>query len=245
MSNNHKVHRYSILFPIGSFYPSQTGGPSSTIYWLAKGLTEKGHSIKVGTTHKGLQHFHLNFNKWIYLDCGKILYQKTWFHYFPIYLFIKLIPEINKNEIIHLTSLFYPLSWMMAAWIRLFKPTKKIIWSIRGELQEKALSYSSWKKSVLFFTIKKIFRYKIVFHSTSDEETVAIRQKFGQDIKLIQLPNYIYLPEKMNGSVSKMILYLGRLHPIKGLENLLKAFAEIKEKNGFKLIIAGNDRHAY
>ena len=41
-----------ILIPAWSFYPSQEGGPSNALYWLASGLARGGYEIRVVTTNR-------------------------------------------------------------------------------------------------------------------------------------------------------------------------------------------------
>ena len=125
---------------------------------------------------------------------------------------------------------------------------KSIIWSVRGELSPSALEYSSLKKRIAlqFFSL---FKRKIVFHSTSLEETLDIHRQFGEKVKVVQLPNYIELPQKLNSQKQEnpYLLYLGRIHPIKGIENLLKALKISKQfsSSKFHLKIAGDYENDY
>jgi len=235
----------TIVFPIGSFYPAQLGGPSNTIYWLARAIHEKGHNVFVGTTNHGLEHYKIKINQWLKNECGNVLYQKTLLHYFPITLMIRLIPILKNADIVHLTSLFYPPSWLIASGIVLLSGKSQIVWSVRGELNDNALSFSSWRKKIMLFWIKKVFRKRVIFHSTSNSETANLYEKLGRDIRVIEHPNYMYLSSKLDEPIAKTILYLGRIHPIKGLENLIRAFANINDRKEFKLVIAGNDNNSY
>lgn len=94
--------------------------------------------------------------------------------------------------------------------------------------------------------MKKYFIRKVVFHTTSDKETATLRKVLGSRASIVQLPNYIVMPMEVKSKTEKIILYIGRIHPIKAIENLIKAFISIKNKNGFCLIIAGdiNNDHA-
>ncbi len=235
----------NILFPIGTFYPAQLGGPSNLMYWLARALHEKGNNVFVGTTDYGLNGHDVVLNQWIENECGKVFYQKTGMIYFPARLIFRLVPILKKADVVHLTSLFYPLSWILALWILLTRNNCQIVWSVSGELYDEALSFHSARKKIMLYWIRKLFKRGAVFHSTSDAETTTIYKKMGTDVKIVQHPIYMYLPEKLNEKVSKHILFLGRIHPIKGLENLIKAFADIKDRKGFHLIIAGDDQDPY
>lgn len=235
----------NILYPIGSFYPAQLGGPANTIYWLAKALHERGHSIYVGTTDYGIKNEHIKLNEWLDTDCGRVLYQKTQIIYFPFRLIFRLLPVLKHVEIVHMTSLFYPLSWLLSFWLVISGCKKKIIWSVRGELTESALEFSSFKKKIILAWVRIIFGHRVVFHTTSDQESMSLKRVFGNHVRFVQLPNYIYLPQKLNRDPEKIVLFLGRIHPIKGIENLITAFAGIKDHPDFKLVIAGNDENKY
>lgn len=80
-----------ILFPIGSFYPSQSGGPNNTIYWITKGLEQEGVNALIVTTNHGLQpHHNIKLNKWLHTDYGKVIYCKTFFYLHPFDCLTKL-----------------------------------------------------------------------------------------------------------------------------------------------------------
>ena len=199
----------------------------------------------MGTTSHGIRNGDIRFNKWEKRDSGTVLYQHTFFNYFPMFLFIRLLFVLRKVEIVHLTNIFYPLSWWMASWVVFTGKRQRILWSVRGEFDDAALKFSPKRKKLALYLLKKYLKGKVVFHSTSDAETKCIFNHLGEDIKVIQLPNFMILPTKLEMNVTKTILYLGRLHPIKAIDRLIIAFSNIKNKKGFRLVIAGDDRHAY
>src|SRR5690606_42026541 len=68
-------------------------------------------------------------------------------------------------------------------------PRKKIVWSVRGELNPGALKFSRWKKAPLLFLYKRLIG-NLLFHTTSKQETVDTQAQFN-DTKIIQIPNFI------------------------------------------------------
>ena len=93
------------------------------------------------------------------------------------------------------------------------------------------------------------------FHATSLQEYKQIRALgFLQPVAVI--PNGIHVPQvTLHGFKGKnvesscelkKILFLGRLHPVKGIEKLLHAWSALHEKyKNYELVIAGDDRGYY
>lgn len=234
-----------ILYPIGSLYPSQQGGPSNTVYWLAKALTRKGHEVICVTTNTSLPP-EIPLNTWLKRDFGKVIYCKTRFNSAPIRMVWYSLKQLRNQDIVHLNSLFYPPS-IFLYFIALFYG-KTILWSVRGVLDPKALEISKVKKNVVLWLLNSFKTRKLSFHTTSPEETTFVNLHFGDQAKVVEIPNYIELPVKLEHREEKpYILYLGRLHPIKALDQLLLAIASsnIFQASGFTLRITGEDKHDY
>jgi glycosyltransferase involved in cell wall biosynthesis len=87
-----------------------------------------------------------------------------------------------------------------------------------------------------------------LLHATSDSEEHSLRQLgFAQPIA--QIPNGIDVPPLSRASAptrERTILYLGRLHPIKGVDVLIRAWGRISAKHGdARLLIVGPGSDAY
>lgn len=231
-----------VLFPIGSFFPSQDGGPSNTIYWLSKELKLKGITPIIITTDSGIKSGQVILNKWLNIDCGRVLYCKTRFHYLPLKLIWNSIIEIRKVDIIHLTALFYPPSLLLASIGKIYN--KKIIWSVRGELANAALLYSSYIKKMYLILIKLLINDRFIFHTTSIQEKQNLTNNFGHHVKVSLIPNLIKLPKLLEPNLqggNKYFIYIGRIHPIKALDKLIAALTLSKEfgKSNFHFYLAG------
>jgi glycosyltransferase involved in cell wall biosynthesis len=116
--------------------------------------------------------------------------------------------------------------------------------SPRGALSEEALSYSHFQKKIFDkFYQASVLASATAFHATSEKEFLEIRAAgFGQPIAVI--PNGINVPN--NTAVSdkkcKQVLFIGRIHPIKGIDNLLKAWSLVQNTHrDWQLVIAGSD----
>lgn len=232
-----------ILFPIGSFYPAQLGGPSNTIYWNAKALKSKGQEPVVVATDIGTT--GIQANQWLDTDCGKVIYIHVKNHLLNFRHIRTICKNIPKVDVVQLTSLFYPPSFLVGLYAAVIHT--KVVWSPRGELSPAALQYGSVFKKVILLIIKAI-KGRVVFHVTSEQELQDIRNIMG-DVKTLLIPNYMELPpkrERMDRG-NPYFLYLGRIHPIKALDNLIGALVlsnqfQISEFN-FK--IAGDGDPSY
>lgn len=236
-----------ILYPLGSFYPAQSGGPSNTIYWMTEALTQQNIDICVVTTNLDILKSHnVKLNKWFTSDTGKVIYCKTLIHYFPLKFLYESILKLKEVDIVHLTGIFYPPSLILYLANKVFFK-KKVVWSPRGELATEALVYGSWKKKYYLKLLKKIIVNDFYFHTTSDQETTLVSNHFNHK-KIITLPNYLKPRKKIEvKNEFNYLFFIGRISPKKAIENLIKAIyisSVFKQKN-MKLIVAGNNKNNY
>jgi glycosyltransferase involved in cell wall biosynthesis len=112
---------------------------------------------------------------------------------------------------------------------------KPHILSLRGTLSPVALERSKLKKAVfLALGQRRELRSATCLHATSEQEYADIRA-YGLRQPVAIIPNGVDLP-RIERTVrpadgKRKLLYLGRIHPIKGLENLLQAWAAISGAN--------------
>lgn len=153
----------------------------------------------------------------------------------------ELRADIAENSIVHLHSL-----WMYPSVLLLnLNKTKKII-STHGMLDSWALNNSKIKKSIaLFLFERKNLNSADCIHALCQQEYYDIR-KIAPKVPIAIIPNGINLPIELspNPKRNKTVLFLGRLHPKKGLENLIDAWFQLNN-NEWKLIIVGPDENDY
>jgi glycosyltransferase involved in cell wall biosynthesis len=99
----------------------------------------------------------------------------------------------------------------------------------------------------MIFIIKKTISTKVVFHSSSADESMTIINNLGKNVRIVELPNYMILPEREQRSTSeKYLLYLGRIQPDKRLEKLILGYSLSKAKElQIPLKIAGDNNNAF
>lgn len=131
--------------------------------------------------------------------------------------------------------------------------------SPRGMLESWSLKRSRIKKWLAWVLYEQQnLKSAKVFHATSVEEVNSIRRLgFQQPIALI--PNGVYLPDlsKQLGkellcqsfpelSQKKWLLFMSRIHPKKGVDNLLHVWQKLSAQfNDWHLVIAGPDLIGY
>lgn len=229
-----------ILFPLKTFYPSQTGGPANTVYWHVKALSQKGAECTVITSDTGIADKKIKRGVFLNFDFGKVYYGTSSF--LKIKTIYRCLCEVGKNDIIHTNSLFEPISMITVFFTKLFYPKKLIICSVRGELNEEALKFSSWKKTpFLYLYFKKMSG--LYFHSTSEKEMGEISKYVNNSKNCFLIPNLIYqVNQKKEVKVKSQFLFLGRIHPIKSIESLVESVScsTLFRKESFYLLIAGS-----
>jgi glycosyltransferase involved in cell wall biosynthesis len=158
-------------------------------------------------------------------------------------LFAELATETAKSDVIHNHGL-----WLMpnvyAGWVASRARTPLIV-APRGMLGGAALGFSRVKK-VLFWHLLQgpAIRCAACYHATSRQEYEDIRS-YGLTQPVAIIPNGIDLPEPHGnptraGSADRVVLSLGRLHPKKGLDRLVRAWAKVEAAHpGWRLRIVG------
>lgn len=158
----------------------------------------------------------------------------------------KLFNKIEANDIIHLHSLWQYSSILLNK-LNKDKKIKKII-STHGMLDPWALNNNRVKKMISFYIYeRKNLSTADCIHALCEKEYNDIR-KLVPNVPVAIIPNGVYLPEiKFEDKIKnrkKQLLFLGRIHPKKGIENLIKAWNEVKNIE-WKLVIAGVDENGY
>ena len=123
-----------------------------------------------------------------------------------------------------------------------------LIVSPRGTLSSTALARAAWRKRA-FWTLyqRDMLRRATGFHATAESELADIRRLgFRQPVAII--PNGVDIPmigAKREAS-HRQLLYLGRIDPIKGLNDLLRAWSAVSRRfPEWELRIAGPDERGY
>ncbi|MCM1731657.1 glycosyltransferase [Bacteroides faecis] len=225
----------NIFISCALFYPSKLGGPANTLYWLAKGLVSKGHNVYVVSTHDFIEDVKIPKNQKTVVDGINVFYAIN-----RVKLIQKSIGLIRTCDSVILSSVCYSPELLLALFAKSLH--KKVIWSPRGEFTQSAIGGK--KTKLAFFELIKFLVGKyVVFHATSKDEEECIRRILGEGVNTTIIPNYMEIPEKLERQESDppYILFLGRIAPIKAIENLIKgvSISSMFRKSSVELKIAG------
>lgn len=161
-------------------------------------------------------------------------------------LMLRLKKLSNDFDIIHNHGLWNPVN--IAAGFMVPGKRSKLVTSPHGTLTEWALNYSKRKKQILWIAQKRVLESADLIHVTSESELEDVR-RVGIKKPVAIIPIGIDLPNKIEEKTSKhhrTLLFLSRIHEIKGIENLLLTWANIQESvPDWRLVIAGKGSDDY
>jgi glycosyltransferase involved in cell wall biosynthesis len=120
-----------------------------------------------------------------------------------------------------------------------------LVTSPRGSLAPFAMQHNRWRKRALWPLQHQILAGSDLFHATADHELLDIR-RLGYRQPVAVVGNGIDLPEHISPSASQIfgprrtLLYLGRIHRLKGIDQLLDAWKVVAPAHPeWQLAIAG------
>ena len=146
----------------------------------------------------------------------------------------RLVDVVHGHGLWQMSSV-YP-SWAVR------KGRARLVVSPRGALAPRAMRHGSRAKRLFWTTLQRpALRQAACFHATSEPEYEDIRRLgFRQPVALI--PNGVDLPPDPPGGDGRTVLFLGRLHPIKGVDVLIDAWRLVQDRfPDWRLVIAGDD----
>ncbi|MCS4155842.1 poly(glycerol-phosphate) alpha-glucosyltransferase [Salinibacter ruber] len=156
-------------------------------------------------------------------------------------------------DLLHLHSLWMYTSIATRRWAH--QTGQPFIITVHGMLDEWALNNSRWKKQLAgWFYEDANLEEAACLHVFHDDEHRAVRE-YGVDTPVCVIPNGVALPgdtttmappwEDQIPSDHQVLLFLGRIHPKKGLQELLEGWKQVRtersEGRSWSLAIVGWD----
>ena len=234
-----------------SFYPSKAyGGTIRSGYGLCRGLAQIGCDVRILTTDTdGLgRTLGVSNDREVEVDGLRVRYcHKRLRHSVSPALLTVLPSYIQWANIVHLTAVYSFPTFPTLFFCRLFN--KPVVWSPRGALQRWERSTRVLHKWLWESICQKLApRNNLVLHVTSQAEAEQSLKRFPK-LRAVVIRNGVEVPQNLKRSASNgrlRLLYLGRLHPIKGVETLLEACGIVRRlSSDWHLYIAGTGSPSY
>ena len=249
-----------ILQVVDFFKPSwEAGGIVRVCYELSKRLADNGHGVTIYTTDGFKSRLKVKKNQPVDVECMEVYYFRNVSisltkrnFYLPYLLPLIAKKNIQKFSVVHIhtfRSLLVIPIWYYA---------KK--YNIPYILQAHGSVLPTFQKQRLKKIFDLFFGYRILKDATklialTKTEAEQYKRMDVDENKIEIVPNGIDLSQYENlpkrgefrkkysiGDDEKVILYLGRIHKIKGLDLLVKTFSDlIKELDDIRLVIVGPD----
>jgi glycosyltransferase involved in cell wall biosynthesis len=149
--------------------------------------------------------------------------------------------EFGTPDVLHDSGLWWRHNRAIASAAR--RLATPLVISLRGMLEPAALRHHAWRKFFAWRLYqKRNLDHAAALHATGHLEadnarTLALRPE------IVCIPNGLTVPRVCpvrNPAQQKSVVFLGRLHPIKGLPMLLEAWARVRPSD-WTLEIAGPD----
>jgi glycosyltransferase involved in cell wall biosynthesis len=239
-----------ILHVSPSYYPATFyGGPIFSTYGLNNALAAiKDLDLKILTTDSNGTKISdriepTEFNE-MYPDQNVFIERRITGASVSPALVRRLPGLIRWADLVHLTATYSFPTIPTLIFSRLYR--KPVVWSLRGailELKRYPNVRKKYLKGVWNRFCNAIIQSDTVFlHVTSDDEKKNSDGEINK-ARIFKINNGVdipeFLPQKDSTQNMFRLLYLGRLHPIKSLENLISAL-EILNDSTLSLEIYGN-----
>jgi glycosyltransferase involved in cell wall biosynthesis len=203
-----------------------SGGPSRSISQMALALSELGcisHIFAYQSDKRIVDLSRLvgNVNiNWIKRGTSYSGYLRSWQTCFK--------PD---RTIVHVHGLWSGINHFACKAAR--RQSSPYIIAPRGMLEDWALKHKRWKKRVAYWLYQRRDLAKAsALHATSPSEVVSIK-RMNLHVPIVLVNNAVEVPlltEPIGANPSpakRKVLFLSRLHPVKGLENLIQAWCRV------------------
>ena len=249
-----------ILQVTNFFKPSwESGGPARVAYEISKRLVERGHEVTVYTTDGFKWRLDVEKNRPVFVDGIKTYYFRN------LYLVRKRVfptpyyaPVVARKEIMNFDVIHIHEGNTLGVVVHHYAKKYGVpyILQAHGSLpskmrKERSLEGRIWDTLFEYRTLHDAS--KVIALTKTEAEQYTKMNVAGNKIKIVpngtDLSEYTNLPEgggfRRKYSISndaKMVLYVGRMNKTKGIDLLIKAFADVSKKlNDVKLVLVGPD----
>lgn len=233
------------------------GGPSKSVIELARALGKSGVSVDVVTTNAdGDRTINTPLHQWIEQDGYRVRYfpYLGWGDYkLSLSMARWLIAHSHRYDLVQTNAIFSLTN--LPAYLTCRWQNVPYVIIPRGMLEPWAMSYKAWKKKVYYTLLEQPALQSasaIQMLASSEAEQIKLLQLKSpvvispngihrQDFETLPSPDLFY-QQFPNTRSKKIILFLGRIDPKKGLNFLAHAFGKVSaDFTDVHLVVAGPD----
>jgi glycosyltransferase involved in cell wall biosynthesis len=226
------------------------GGPTMSVSKLCEQMVKADHRIEVfTTTANGAIELPVVTNQQTIIDGVAVTYfkrlTKDHSHFSPA-LLARLWKEVKSFELVHIHA-WWNLVSVLSCWIALMRGVPVLV-SPRGTLSAYSFTNkNNLPKKIIHHLLGKHLLKRSSIHVTSQREKTGI-EAIIHPKQIINIPNFILLPDVVSDNVSKSdgclkLLFFSRIEEKKGLDILLNALASVTIL--YHLTIAGDGDPGY
>jgi glycosyltransferase involved in cell wall biosynthesis len=260
-----------ILYALTAYKPAwRVGGPVLSVSETAEALAKKGHRVVVFCSNSNLDgDLDVPVDRPIDVNGVEVWYCRraepiqTWLPFVPYlsrsmgFLYCpamrgaldQVMPSIDVVDT-HMPFVYPSYAAAHAA----FRHRRPLVYHQRGNFHPARLRFRSWKKRLYIDLVERpIMRGATILIGLTQAERASFRA-LGVQTPVEVVPNGVTLPDDRPGARERVqqrwgiepdapvVLFMGRLHPTKGAEKLLAAFARVHHRLGRAvLVMAGPD----
>jgi glycosyltransferase involved in cell wall biosynthesis len=248
--------------------PRFGGGLSEAVPLFAREAAAVGHSVVLATVADGADRLSEATERAQKSGVSVVRFApvRPFFLFFSWQMFWGLREHVKRTNLVHVHSNWtFPVWWACFWALCLGKP---FVMSPHGTLDPVRLAHSAWKKKLVGGVDRFFLRRAAAVHATSEIERGWIERfisyKDTKGINVVIVPNGVEMEERSgrsskvdecgdgaknagtlgfqdgrNSPGERIVLYLGRNHPLKGLDLLEAAWEKVK-RDGWRLDLVGS-----
>jgi len=237
-----------------SYVSNQHSGVGNRVYYLSRELAKKGHEVYVITKQEEyvsneVNAYYVQIPKHIFKIPPVPLPQVSIFNLLAYKKFeeikYKIKPDLIDIQHVHVSPIVHMIKekdklaiTCQGTEIGLFNLSRNYLSLVN--LVNSRFEKDTFEKSKIIITASEFLKKELIsYYNLPSHKIVTIYN--GIDIKEYEFSNTIKIGLKDKLGVSNIILFVGGFSRRKGIHILLKALAEIKEKDWILIIVGGGD----
>ena len=236
-----------------SLEPLQGGGLGSSCLALHGRMREGGISSVLCSTHGGTPQCQAEGVEEFQRIKPDVIYYSPKLQ--------RIAPHLVRTaDVLHGHGFYVGTNFILGSEAR--RQKKPLVYHVHGIFEPYILSRSRWKKRLVHWLFEDAnFRHACLWRALTQKEAGQIRD-YGITTPIVVAPNGLNVAEfpapvdrnaplelplvKRLEKTALRLLFLGRLHPKKGLDILLQAWSKLSANTrNWQLIIAGPDEQGY